>query len=120
MPKFMLIIHSAPGMWESLSPEDLQRKVEKYQAWTDQLRTSGRHVYGEKLGDEGGKVVARQKGRLSFIDGPYSEAKEVVGGILVFRAANFEEAIDLIRECPMLDDGKIEIRQTDPMGCGGD
>ena len=84
MPKFMLIIHSAPGMWERLSPEDLQRKVEKYQAWTDQLRTSGRHVYGEKLVDEGGKVVARHKGRLSFVDGPYSEAKEVVGGILVF------------------------------------
>jgi hypothetical protein len=37
-----------------------------------------------------------------------------------FGAANYEEAIDLIRECPMLDDGSIELRQTDPMGCGGD
>jgi hypothetical protein len=120
MAKFMLIIHSTPGMWQNLSPEELQRKVEKYQAWTDRIRRSGRHVSGEKLGDEGGKVLAQQKGRLMIHDGPYSEAKEVVGGYLVLRAADYDEALELIRECPFLEDGKIELRQTDPMGCGGD
>jgi hypothetical protein len=118
--KFMLMLHNTPGNWQKMSPEEMQRKVEKYQAWTDRIRTSGRYVGSEKLGEEGGKLVGLQKGRLSVMDGPYSEAKEVVGGYVVLRAANYDEAIELIRDCPFLDDGTIEIRQTDPTGCGGE
>jgi len=84
------------------------------------MHSSGRHVASEKLGEEGGKFLQLQQGRLSIVDGPYSEAKEVVGGFFVFRAANYEEAIHLTRECPFLEDGRIEIRQTDPTGCGGE
>jgi hypothetical protein len=120
MAKFMLILHKTPGIWQKLSPEELQRKVEKYQAWVNKIRSSGRHVSSEKLGEEGGKHLALQKGRLSVVDGPYSESKEVVGGYFVFRAANYEEAIELTRDCPFLEDGTIAIRQTDPMGCGGE
>jgi hypothetical protein len=120
MAKFMLILHKTPGIWRQLSPEEMQRKVEKYQAWMDKIHSSGRHVSSEKLGEEGGKLLGLQKGRLTIVDGPYSEAKEVVGGYFVFRAANYEEAIELTRDCPFLDDGRIELRQTDPMGCGGE
>jgi hypothetical protein len=56
MAKFMLIIHQTPGSWQRLSPEELQRKVETYQAWVGKFRSSGRHVSGEKLADEGGKA----------------------------------------------------------------
>src|SRR6516225_3220580 len=120
MAKFMLILQSAPGIWHHLSPEEMQQKVERYHAWVDKIRSSGRYVSGEKLGEEGGKLLALQKGRLHILDGPYSEAKEVVGGYFLFRAANYDEAIELTRDCPFLEDGRIEIRQTDPMGCGGE
>jgi hypothetical protein len=120
MAKFMLILHKTPGIWRQLSPEEMQRKAEKYQAWMDKIHSSGRHVSSEKLGEEGGKLLGLQKGHLTIVDGPYSEAKEVVGGYFVFRAANYEEAIELTRDCPFLDDGRIELRQTDPMGCGGE
>ena len=120
MAKFMLILHKTPGIWRQLSPEEMQRKVEKYQAWMDKIHSSGRYVSSEKLGEEGGKLLDLQKGRLNIVDGPYSEAKEVVGGYFVFRAANYEEAIELTRDCSFLDDGRIELRQTDPMGCGGE
>jgi hypothetical protein len=121
MAKFMVILHSRPGVWQNLSPEEMQQKAEKYQTWTEKMiRSAGRHVSGEKLAEEGGKIVSQQKGRLHIVDGPYSEVKEVVGGYMVVRAANYEEAIELFRECPMLDDYRLEVRQTDPMGCGGD
>jgi hypothetical protein len=116
----MLILHNAPGVLQTLSPEQMQRKVEQYQAWIDKIRSSGRYVSSEKLGEEGGKLLNRQRGRLNVVDGPYSEAKEVVGGYFVFRAANYDEAIALTRDCPFLDDGRIELRQTDPIGCGGE
>jgi hypothetical protein len=120
MAKFMLILHNTPGVWRNLSAEEIQRKVEKYQAWIDKIHSSGRHVSSEKLGEEGGKLLSLHNGRLNVVDGPYSEAKEIVGGYFVFRAADYEEAIELARDCPFLDDGRIELRQTDPRGCGGD
>jgi hypothetical protein len=120
MAKFMLILHSAPGVLTKLSPQELQRKVEKYQAWMAKIHSGGRHVSSEKLGDEGGRLLNLQNGRVNIVDGPYSEAKEVVGGYYVLRAANYEEAIELTRDCPFLEDGRIELRQTDPMGCGGE
>ena len=102
MAKFMLILNQTPGSWKNLSPDELQRKIERYRAWADKIRSSGRHVSSEKLGEEGGKIMVRQGNRLTITDGPYSEAKEVVGGYFLFRAANYEEAIELTRDCPFL------------------
>jgi len=120
MAKFMLILHQRPGVWQNLSAEEMQRKVEKYQAWASSIRSSGRHVSSEKLAEEGGKQLSLQKGRLNIVDGPYSETKEVVGGYFLFRALDYNEAIELTRNCPFLEDGRIELRQTDPTGCGGE
>ena len=120
VPKFMLILHNRPGYLQELTPEDRQRKIEKYRGWVQALHASGRHVSGEKLGEEGGKRLRLQNGRLNVVDGPFTEAKEVVGGYVLFRAADYQEAIALTRECPFLEDGTVEIRQTDPMGCGGE
>jgi hypothetical protein len=120
MAKFMLILNSTPGLWKNLSPEEMQQKVQKYQAWAAKIRSSGRHVSSEKLAEEGGKTLRLQKDRLSIVDGPYTEAKEVVGGYFLFRAADYDEAIELTRDCPFLEDGTIVIRQTDPTGCGGE
>jgi len=120
MAKFMLILHNRPNAWKNLTPEEMKRKFERYQAWSNGIKASGRYVSGEKLGEEGGKALTLKEGRMTVVDGPYAEAKEVVGGYLVFRAANYEEALELVRNCPMLDDHRIELRQTDPGGCGGE
>jgi hypothetical protein len=120
MSKFMLILHTIPSTWMNVSPEEIQRIVEKYQAWTEKIRSSGRFVVSDKLKDEGGKVLTLQKGRLNIVDGPYSEAKEVVGGYFTIRAESYEEAIEFCRDCPHLNYGRIEIRQTDVLGCGGE
>ena len=120
MAKFMLILHQTPGAWQELSPEAMQEKVKQYRSWADKIRASGRYVSSEKLGEEGGKYLGLQKGRLTIVDGPYSEAKEVVGGYFLFRAADYEEAIQLTRDCPFLEDGTIGLRQTDATGCGGE
>jgi hypothetical protein len=120
MAKFMMLLHNTPGVWNNLSPEQLQQKIARYQAWAQKIRSSGRHVSSEKLGEEGGKLLQSQGGRLAITDGPYSESKEVVGGYFLFRAADYDEAIELTRDCPFLEDGTIVLRQTDPTGCGGE
>jgi len=118
MAKFMLILHETPGRHQNTSPEELQRIFEKYRVWVDGLRSSDRLVVSDKLQEEGGKILSSQKGRLNVVDGPYSEAKEVVGGYMMIRAASYDEAVGLASDCPHLNYGRIEIRQTDRMGCG--
>jgi hypothetical protein len=120
MAKFMLIVLEPPGKgFQSFSPDVAQRLGEKAQAWAAQLRATGKHVGGEKLKEEGGKVVARQKDRIAVIDGPYAEVKEVVGGVMTILADSYDEALELARTCPLLEYARIAVREVDPMGCGG-
>ena len=117
MPKFMLILHEIPSEeYRNLSPEEIQGIIEKYRAWAGRLAAAGRLVGGAKLTDEGGKWMTMQKDRVSVVDGPYSEAKEVVGGYFMIRAEDYGEALDLARDCPHLAHGRIEVRQVDPTG----
>jgi len=118
MPKFMLILHQTPGAYDKLSPEEMQQTFQRYQSWVDGIKTSGRYVVSDKLKEEGGKLVTRNSGQVTVTDGPFSEAKEVVGGYFTLRAADYNEAVALVKECPFLECGTISIRQTDPMGCG--
>jgi hypothetical protein len=120
MAKFMLIAHETPGGCSKLSPSEIQHVIEKYQTWSNKLHAAGKLVSSEKLREEGGKILTSRQGTFSAVDGPYAETKEVVGGYLVFRAENYDEAIELARDCPHLAFGRLELRQTDPMGCGGE
>jgi len=120
MPKFMLILHSAPHGLDKASPEEIQKIIEKFESWKEKLAAADRLVSSDKLKEEGGKVITVKNGQMSVVDGPYSEAKEVVAGYFMFRAANYDEAVEMTRDCPALQFGRIEIRQTDPMGCGGE
>jgi hypothetical protein len=97
-----------------------QRLGEKAQAWAAQMRATGKHVGGEKLKEEGGKVVGRQKDRIAVTDGPYAEAKEVVGGYMTILAESYDEAVEIARTCPLLEYAQIAVREVDLMaGCGG-
>lgn len=72
-------------------------------------------LYGEKLAEEGGKILASQKRQLSIVDGPYSETKEVVGGFFLIQAEDYNEAVKFASDCPGLAFGRIAVRQVDPI-----
>jgi hypothetical protein len=120
MPKFMLLLNSAPEALADFSPEDMQRSIERVRTWLEELQSSGRYVVSDKLAEEGGRIITLEGGKATVVDGPYSEAKEVIGGYFTIRAADYDEAVEIARNCPFLTMGKIVIRQTDPMGCGGE
>jgi hypothetical protein len=113
MPKYMLLLHDDPGGFMSLSPEDMQKAIEKYIAWGNRLRAEGVILDGNKLKDEPGKVLRRVDGRPRTTDGPHTEAKEVLGGYYVIEAASYDDAAAKVGECPHLDFGSIEIREID-------
>jgi hypothetical protein len=116
MAQFMLILHEFPGTFTKLSPTEIQEILAKYGAWTGKLAGSGKLVSGQKLMDEGGKILSREGDSPSVVDGPYSETKEVIAGYFVIKAASYEEAVEITSDSPHLPFGRIEIRQVDFMG----
>ena len=116
MPQFMLALYDPPEAMErfqQLSPEEIQRIIEKYKAWTTKLRQTGRYVASQKLKEVGGRVVRKRDGQVHVVDGPFSETKEVLGGFYVIEASNYDDAIAQIRDHPHLDFGTIELREVD-------
>ena len=51
---------------------------------------------------------------MKVTDGPYAEAREVIGGLFVIEAANYDEVVELSKDCPHLEFGSIEIREVEP------
>jgi len=75
-------------------------------------------VSSSKLADEPGKVMRPGKGKPRVTDGPYSETKEVLGGYYLIEAANYDQAIERIRDHPHLEHGTIEVREVDARSGG--
>jgi hypothetical protein len=114
MSKFMLILHDNPSMLADVSPSDMQAIVERYTQWAGALAAKGQHAGGNKLTDSGGRWLQRVEGEISATDGPFTEAKEVIGGYFLIEAADMREAESIARDCPHLDyGGRIELRQVD-------
>lgn len=59
-----------------------------------------------------GARVRRDKGKVTVTDGPFSEAKELVGGFAILKANSKEEAIELARIfLNVVGEGECELRQ---------
>ena len=116
MAQFILLLNETPGDFAHYSPEELQGIVDRYRAWREKVAADGRLLAGHKLTDEGGHHLSRPGGGdLRVVDGPYSEAKEVVGGLFVIQAEDYEEAVAISSDCPHLEYGTVTLRQIDEM-----
>ena len=114
MAKFMLLLHDNPSGFADVSPEQMQKVIEKYQAWGKRLREQGLIHGSHKLKDEPGKVMRSKDGQIRVTDGPYSESKEILGGFYIIEADDYAQAIERSRDCPHLSyGGTVEVRQVD-------
>jgi len=84
----------------------MQEMYAVFNAWKDKFRENIVDM-GGKLG--GGKVVTSE----GATDGPFVEAKEVVGGFMIISAASLEEAMQVARECPgvVMPGSSVEVRE---------
>jgi hypothetical protein len=108
MPQYMLLLYDDPSEWQKLSPEQMQKAVEKYMAWTKKPFV----VDSKRLAGDPGRVIRAQGGPPRATDGPYSETKEVLGGFYLIEAASYEEAVQRTLDHPHLEHGgTVEVRQ---------
>jgi hypothetical protein len=91
------------------TPERAQQNMQRWMEWMRQLDAQG-HLKdrGQPL-DRAGKVVRGQQKTVT--DGPYAEAKDLVGGFTIVEAKDIDQAAQLAGGCPILDGGgSVEIR----------
>jgi hypothetical protein len=106
MADFMYIFRgSQPGLG---SPEEMQQHMQKWQVWMKELSQKGQFKSGDPL-EASGKVLKGTKKVVT--DGPFAEAKDLVGGYLVVKADDLEGAAEIAKGCPIFEaGGSVEIR----------
>ncbi len=113
-PTFMFIFRS-PTETPDVSPEQMQAHFQKWMTWIGAMRKKGQYLAGEPLEDQPGRVLRGPKGSKTS-DGPFAEAKEVVGGYMLIKAKTLAEAAKIAKDCPGYEvGGSVEVREVMPM-----
>lgn len=116
MAKFMLVLFDNPSDYASMTPQQMQELIKDYGRWADQMGKEGKLLGGEKLTEEGGKILTGKGPKAVLTDGPYAETKEVLSGYFTIKADSYDEAVAIARTCPHIVYGcSTHIRRIDEM-----
>ena len=114
MAQYTLMLREDGTAFANLSPAEFQAIIARYGAWRDELQRNGKFAGGHKLRDGQGRTMRRNGGgKVVVTDGPFTEGKEVIGGLFVIEAASYDDAVAIAHGCPHLDFGSIEVREVE-------
>jgi len=108
MKDFMFLFRGGLDVTRA-SAEELERAMQKWRVWTEELAGKGKYVTGQRLTRSGSVLTGKKK---ELTDGPFTESKEIVGGLAILQANTKEEAIEHVKEfLHVAGDGECELRQ---------
>jgi hypothetical protein len=106
MKEYMLLFRNEKTDQEP-SAEQMKMAMQQWQSWITGVAKEGRYSGTNRLLSEGKTI---KPGNV-VTDGPYLEAKEMVGGYLVIKANSLDDALQIARACPnLLYGGNVEVR----------
>ena len=97
------------------SPEEGQEAWDSMLRFSDDLKTRDllKAVASLKPDTQGARLQVRG-GKSTLVDGPFAEAKEMIGGFFLLDCETKEEAIAIARECPAAQWATVEVREVGP------
>jgi len=108
--KYALLIYEDESLYgpDKTGPK-IQEIVGKHMAFTQQL--GAKRIGGSGLKGTATATTVRTTGNKKTVhDGPFAEAREQLGGFYLIEAEDLNEAIEIAKKVPVLQDGAIEIR----------
>ena len=106
--RYILLIHTDPAAERG---GDEAAMYEEYGKFAAGLAEAGKMRGGDELVDPATATLVRVKdGERLVTDGPYSTAKEHLGGYFIVEADDLDEAIDWAAKIPGARYGTIEVR----------
>jgi hypothetical protein len=92
--KYLGLAYWIPEQFAAMAPADVQALVSQCPPKDEQMRATGKVLVSASLGDPKQWMALRPRDGKSVIsDGPYTEAKEMVGGMFIIEAEDREEAL---------------------------
>jgi hypothetical protein len=115
--KFMLLIYTDDNLLRALPEGEFDRLMRECLLHADELRAAGVILDSQQLEAAGTAKSLRQgRDKVSVIDGPFAETKEMLAGFNLIEAADMDEALRIAAGFPWTRTGSIEVRPVRDMG----
>ena len=108
---YMALIYIDEAAVEATPPAERAAVTARYHALAAEARAGGVMRGGEELAPTRDATTVRVRDEQSLVvDGPYAEAREVLGGYFLFECATMEDALEWAARIPAAERGAVEVR----------
>jgi hypothetical protein len=112
--KFVVLIYNDPDLVDTLPRSEYDTMMRGCIEKADALRRDGRLLDSRMLTEaKTAKSIRVRDGRMATFDGPFAEAKEVLGGFNLIEAEDMDEAVRIASEFPWASTGCVEVRAVE-------
>jgi hypothetical protein len=109
--QFLLLIYNDDSLLEALPAGEADVMMRECFNHADELREQGSLKQSQQLEEPAtARTVRIRGGKVSVVDGPFAETKEMLGGFNLIEAADMDEAVRIAAEFPWTATGCVEIR----------
>jgi len=113
--KYICLGYYDKNKHEAMTEDEQNAMFDACFEYDDHLRANGHWAGGEAI-QQTALTLYWKNGKVSTTDGPYTETKEQLGGILILEARDMNQALQLMSQHPAVKYGSIfEIRPTGDM-----
>lgn len=111
----MLLIIEPTGQRQTRTEAEGRALYERMLGFAGELKSRGLLRATESLASQHTAARVRKTGGVTHVlDGPFAEAKEMVGGFFLLTCGTFDEAVAIARECPAVEWATVEVRALAP------
>jgi hypothetical protein len=112
---YMLLVVEKVGDRENRLEGEGRARYDRMLEFSVSLKERGLLTLTQSLKtDAAGVRVARQGEKWIVRDGPFAEAKEMIGGFFLLTCASRAQAVEIARQCPAAEWATIEVRELGP------
>jgi hypothetical protein len=112
---YMLVILEDPDQRGTRTRAEGEAVYQRMVDFAASLKVQDKLLAVESLASQQKAARVRVRGgQAQVVDGPFAEAKEMIGGFFLLDCASREEALAIARRCPAAEWATVEVRETAP------
>lgn len=112
---YLLLIMEPRGQRATHTPERARQLYDDMVAYSAELQEQGVLLGAESLRTDDHAVrISAPAGKPQWLDGPFAEAKEMVGGFFLLNVATRDDALAIAGRCPAIQWATVEVRECAP------